>query len=65
MTDRQLPAPPKRDPLWKTLVPLAVLIVAAVLYLTAWRGAASDCADADGTLVRGVWWWECVEEGEH
>lgn len=46
-------------------VGLAAAIAVLIVGLAMWRVEAVRCDGADGTLVRGAFWWECVEEGEH
>lgn len=46
----------RKSDLAGTIIVIAVL----VYFLIATYGAWHNCNDAGGTLVRGVFWYECV-----
>lgn len=46
-----------------TLMIVMTLIIAFLIFASG--KALDDCEQADGTLVRGWIWFQCVEKGEH
>lgn len=45
----------------KTAFWLAVIALILIANITAYSMSRSDCDDQGGKLVRGVFWYECVE----